>query len=102
MITAEQVEQWRDEGVDALDIVGRACRPGALAEEQATAWLDVIVTRDMRSHAMHYGVLGVEAWAARWLAGEDRPEASAVVVELEQQVRDLLGVLMSDEAGGAA
>jgi hypothetical protein len=52
-------------------------RPGVLTEEQTTAWLDVLVTRAVRSHALRCGVPTVEEWAARWLSGEDRTARAA-------------------------
>lgn len=136
------VEALSLEWVPAADRIWIATRPDVLTEEQRTAWLDVVVTRAVRAHALTCGVPAVERWAARWLSGEDRSARAAAAAwaaraaawapwaawaaeaaraawaaeaawaawaaawaawaaeaEREQQVRDLLGVLLSDEAG---
>ena len=36
-----------------------------------------IVERSVRDHALSCGVPEIEAWAGRWLSGEDRSEESA-------------------------
>jgi hypothetical protein len=89
--------------VPAEDRIWVATHPDVLTEEQMTAWLGVVVTRAEWAHALGCGVPTVEQWATRWLSGEDRTAAWAAAWaaeeagwEREQQVRDLLGVLMSD------
>jgi hypothetical protein len=110
--------------VPAEDRIWVATHPDVLTEEQMTAWLGVVVTRAEWAHALGCGVPTVEQWATRWLSGEDRTAARAAWAaraaawaaeeaaraaawaaawaaeeagwEREQQVRDLLGVLMSD------
>jgi hypothetical protein len=39
--------------------------------------VEAIVRRAVEAHALHCGIAEVEAWAARWLSGEDRSEAAA-------------------------
>ena len=39
--------------------------------------VSVIVARAVKEHALHCQIPEVEAWAGKWLSGEDRTEASA-------------------------
>jgi len=48
--------------------------PWMMTEKQTRAWLDLIVTRAVKNHALHCGIAEVETWAVKWLAGEDRSE----------------------------
>jgi len=54
-----------------------AFRPAALTEAQRSELLDRIVIRAVTNHALHCGVPEVEAWAQKWLSGEDRTAAAA-------------------------
>lgn len=45
-----------------------------------------IVTRAVSTHALHCGVPEVEAWAARWLSGEDRTAAAAAAAAAVEAV----------------
>lgn len=40
--------------------------------------IEVIVTRCVTNHALHCGIPAVEAWAQKWLSGEDRSSRAAV------------------------
>ena len=61
----------------AEDIVWVICRKNALTPEQQAEWLECIVTRAIRNHALNCGILTVEAWARNWLNGSDRSLAEA-------------------------
>jgi hypothetical protein len=61
--------------IPADDRVWIATRHGVLTDTQYTAWLDVVVTRAVRNHAL--GTV-IDGWARDWLSGEDRSAASAV------------------------
>lgn len=63
--------------IPASDRIWVACRPGALTDDQRTAWLEIVVTRAVTNHALNCGVTDVESWARKWLSGEDRSAASA-------------------------
>lgn len=39
--------------------------------------IEVIVTRCVTNHALHCGIPAVEAWAQKWLSGEDRSSRAA-------------------------
>lgn len=67
--------------IPASDRIWVATRRGVLTREQRKAWLDRVVTRAVKTHALHCGVLAVESWAAKWLSGEDRSEAAARAAE---------------------
>jgi hypothetical protein len=67
----------RMESVTPEDRVWVCCQPGVMTVEQRAAWLERIVVRAVTAHALHCGVPTVEAWAARWLSGEDRSEDAA-------------------------
>ena len=54
-----------------------AFRPTALTSAQRGELLDRIVTRAVTNHALHCGAPGVEAWAQKWLNGEDRTARAA-------------------------
>ena len=63
--------------IPAKDIVWVICRKNALTPEQQAEWLERIVTRAIRNHALNCGILTVEAWARNWLNGSDRSRAEA-------------------------
>ena len=74
MITALEVQAWRDCGVGPAGIVRRVCRPGVLTEDQIVAWMDIVVTRIACSHALPWSLHVVEEYspcAHRFLRGED-------------------------------
>ena len=56
----------------AKDIVWVICLRNALTPEQQAEWLERIVTRAIRNHALNCGIPTVEAWAQNWLDGTDR------------------------------
>jgi hypothetical protein len=68
------IDIMRRSDIPAADRVWIATQKNVLTDAQRTAWLDVVVTRAVRNHAL--GTL-IDAWARRWLSGEDRSEASA-------------------------
>jgi hypothetical protein len=59
------------------DIVWACTLPGMLTDEQRDLWLKIVVTRAVKNHAQHCGVHAVEAWAVKWLSGEDRSARAA-------------------------
>ena len=61
----------------AKDIVWVICRRNALTPEQQAEWLECIVTRAIRNHALNCGIPTVEAWAQNWLDGTDRSSTAA-------------------------
>ena len=74
-VTSDTVHQVRARGVSDDDIVWAACR--ALDAATRATWLDRIVERAVRDHALYCGVPAVEEWASRWLDGTDRTAESA-------------------------
>ena len=74
-------EVLEDDRIPAVDRAWVATRREVLSEEQTAAWLDIVVTRVVRKHALRCGVPAVEEWAARWLSGENRSlDAARAVV----------------------
>ena len=69
----------------AEDIVWVICRKNALTPEQQAEWLECIVTRAIRNHALNCGILTVEAWARNWLNGSDRSRAEAARAAAETE-----------------
>jgi hypothetical protein len=61
----------------AADKLQVGLRPGVLSPQQRAAATERIVTRCIRAHALHCGITEAEAWARRWLSGEDRTAKSA-------------------------
>jgi hypothetical protein len=59
------------------DAVWVATRKGFLNPTIQKQWIEIIVSRAVREHALHCGVKGVEAWAEKWLSGEDRTADAA-------------------------
>jgi cobalamin biosynthesis Mg chelatase CobN len=51
------------------------CRP--IVGELRDKWLERVVTRAVRDHALHCGVLSVAQWAQSWLDGTDRSARAA-------------------------
>lgn len=49
------------------------------AGEHVRPVVERIVRRAVEAHAAHCGVVEIEAWAAKWLSGEDRSAESARV-----------------------
>jgi len=43
-------------------------------------WLDRVVDRAVRTHALGCGIPAVETWAARWLSGENRSHIAAAAM----------------------
>jgi hypothetical protein len=59
------------------DIIWVFCQLTVLKYEIREQWLEVIVTRAVTNHALHYGVDNVEQWAKNWLNGNDRTAKAA-------------------------
>lgn len=92
-LTIKEVLRLR---IPDADKVWVATRPGVMTRDQASAWLDLVITRAVRTHALRCGTESVEEWARRWLSGEDRTTAAAEaarVAEGKKQVADLRKVL---------
>ncbi len=60
--------------ISDADKIWVCCRPKNV---HRAAWLEGIVTRTVRTHALHCGIETVEEWAREWLSGADRPAAVA-------------------------
>jgi hypothetical protein len=58
--------------VDAHVKILVATRPDVLTLQQTVSWLEIILPRAVKSHALHCGIDTVEQWATKWLSGEDR------------------------------
>ena len=71
--------------IPASDRIWVVCRPGAMTDEQRAAWLERIVTRSVKDHALNCGILTVEAWARNWLNGSDRSRAEAARAAAETE-----------------
>ena len=69
------------------DRVWVICRPDALTHEQKAEWLERIVTRAIRNHALNCGIPTVEAWAQNWLDGTDRSNAAAAAAWTAEAAR---------------
>lgn len=77
----------------------------ARQNEYRAEWIERVVTRAVKSHALRCGVPVVEQWAARWLSGEDRSYAAAyaaayasyaaydAAAEWARQVQDMRDVI---------
>ena len=96
MITLEQVRAWHpcpdytderlaelaagrksitvaealDLPIPASDRVWLLVHPGALPDVIRREWVEVVVSRAVRAHALACGVVEVEDWAARWFADD--------------------------------
>ena len=70
----------RMRSVPSEDRIWVLLRPEVLGRDGLLRVVDAIADRAVRRHALHCGVGSVEAWARRWLSGEDRTEAAAWAV----------------------
>lgn len=61
--------------ISAEDRIWAACR--VFPKQVIKRWLDTIVTRAIKQHALRCGIPSVETWAKKWLSGKDRTEKSA-------------------------
>jgi len=68
------IDILRRSDIPADDRVWLATRDVVLTDTQCAAWLEAVVTRAVTNHAL--GTV-IDAWARRWLSGEDRSKAAA-------------------------
>jgi hypothetical protein len=61
------------------DIVWLFCQPDVLDDNVREQWLEIIVTRAVKNHALHCDIEKVEKWATNWLSGDDRTTEAAHV-----------------------
>ena len=71
------LEVSRMRSVPVEDRIWVLLRPEVLGRDGLLRVVDAIADRAVRRHALHCGVAGVEAWAYRWLSGDDRSEVAA-------------------------
>jgi hypothetical protein len=59
------------------DIIWVFCQFTVLDKDIRNQWLEIIVTRAIKTHALHCDVDKVEEWAKNWLSGVDRTVVAA-------------------------
>ena len=63
--------------IPAADKVWVFALPGVLPDDVRERWREMFLTRAITNHALTCGAARVEAWAQRWLSGEDRSRDAA-------------------------
>ena len=83
-----------DFDIPDLDKIWACCRN----HPHRGAWLDVVVTRAVRTHAVGCGVPAVESWAQIWLGGDRTAEAA----EAAARASEAAEAAWAEAAGAAA